>query len=76
MVTAEEIRDVARRYFVPQRINRVIIAPPGGSPKTAASAASAALRIGNGRDMENSPGTAQRDEFGVRENAPRATSTL
>ncbi len=33
-VTAEEIRDVARRYFVPQRLNRVIIAPPGGAPKT------------------------------------------
>ena len=32
-VTAEQIRDVARRYFVPQRLNRVIIAPPGGAPK-------------------------------------------
>jgi len=30
-VTAEEIRDVARRYFVPERLNRVIIAPPGGT---------------------------------------------
>ena len=32
-VTAEQIRDVARRYFVPQRLNRVIIAPPGGAPQ-------------------------------------------
>jgi len=32
-VTAEEVRDVARRYFVPERLNRVIIAPPGGAPK-------------------------------------------
>ena len=38
-VTAEQIRDVARRYFVPERINRVIIAPPGGSPKAAGKAA-------------------------------------
>ena len=35
-VTAEQVRDVARRYFVPQRLNRVIIAPPGGAPKAAA----------------------------------------
>lgn len=35
-VTAEQIRDVARRYFVPERLNRVIIAPPGGGPKSAA----------------------------------------
>ena len=35
-VTAEQIRDVARRYFVPERLNRVIIAPPGGAPKSAA----------------------------------------
>ena len=34
-VTAEQIRDVARRYLVPQRLNRVIIAPPGGAPKSA-----------------------------------------
>jgi zinc protease len=34
-VTAEQIRDVARRYFVPERLNRVIIAPPGGAPKAA-----------------------------------------
>ncbi len=32
-VTAEQIRDVARRYFVPERLNRVMIAPPGGAPK-------------------------------------------
>ncbi len=38
-VTAEQVRDVARRYFVPQRLNRVIIAPPGGAPKAAANAA-------------------------------------
>lgn len=31
-VTAEQVRDVARRYFVPDRLNRVIIAPPGGAP--------------------------------------------
>jgi len=34
-VTAEEIREVARRYFEPQRLNRVIIAPPGGAPQGA-----------------------------------------
>ena len=32
-VTAEQIQDVARRYFVPERLNRIVIAPPGGSPK-------------------------------------------
>ena len=32
-VTAEQVRDVARRYFNPQRLNRVIIAPPGGAPR-------------------------------------------
>ncbi len=36
-VTAEQVRDVARRYFVPGKLNRVIIAPPGGAPKSAAS---------------------------------------
>ena len=30
-VTAQQVRDVARRYFVPQRLNRVIVAPPGGA---------------------------------------------
>ncbi len=34
-VTAEQVRDVARRYFDPQRLNRIIIAPPGGAPKAA-----------------------------------------
>lgn len=38
-VTAEQVRDVARRYFVPQRLNRVIIAPPGGAPKLKGKAA-------------------------------------
>ena len=33
-VTAEQIREVARRYFVPSRLNRVILAPPGGAPET------------------------------------------
>jgi zinc protease len=36
-VTAEQIRDVAKTYFVPERLNRVIIAPPGGAPKMAAT---------------------------------------
>lgn len=43
-VTAEQIRDVARRYFVPERINRVTIAPPGGLPKATEQAAKAAAR--------------------------------
>lgn len=53
-VTAEQIRDVARRYFVPERLNRVIIAPPGGSPKTAKETTTAAsgevrmVRLPNG----------------------------
>jgi zinc protease len=34
-VTAQQVREVARRYFVPERLNRVIIAPPGGAPKSA-----------------------------------------
>jgi len=29
-VTAEQIRDVAQRYLVPNRLNRVVISPPGG----------------------------------------------
>jgi len=37
-VTAGEIREAARKYFVPSRVNRVIIAPPGGGPKVAAEA--------------------------------------
>ncbi len=40
-VTAEQVRDVARRYFVPQRLNRVIVAPPGGAPKLTGKAAEA-----------------------------------
>jgi zinc protease len=36
-VTAEQIREVARKYFTPQRLNRVMIAPPGVVQKTAAS---------------------------------------
>ena len=40
-VTAEEVRGAARRWFVPERLNRVIIAPPGGGPKAAAEAAAA-----------------------------------
>ncbi len=32
-VTAAEIREAARKYFVPARLNRVIIAPRGGTPK-------------------------------------------
>ena len=38
-VTAEQIRDVARKYFRPERLNRVVIAPPGGSPKAVAEGA-------------------------------------
>lgn len=40
-VTAEQIRDVARRYFVPERLNRIVIAPPGGAPHSAAKAGKA-----------------------------------
>jgi zinc protease len=36
-VTAAEIRAAARKYIVPARLNRVIIAPPGGAPKGAAT---------------------------------------
>ncbi len=32
-VTAAEIREAARRYLVPARLNRVVIAPPGGAQK-------------------------------------------
>jgi zinc protease len=35
-VTAEDIREAARRYFLPERLNRVVIAPPGGAPRQAA----------------------------------------
>ena len=34
-VTAEQIRAVARRYVVPERLNRIVIAPPGGAPESA-----------------------------------------
>jgi zinc protease len=33
-VTAQQVREVARRYFVPERLNRVVIVPPGAGPKT------------------------------------------
>jgi zinc protease len=36
-VTAEQVRDVARRYFRDETLNRVIIAPPGGAPKPPAT---------------------------------------
>ena len=38
-VTAEEVRAAARRWLVPQRLNRVMIVPPGGAPKAAAATA-------------------------------------
>jgi zinc protease len=53
-VTAEQVREVARRYFVPQRLNRVVIAPPGGGPKSAEKAKKAveseikSVRLPNG----------------------------
>ena len=53
-VTAEEIREVARRHFVPERFNRVIIAPPGGAPRRKADVAAGAegevrlVRLDNG----------------------------
>lgn len=34
-VTSEQIRDVARRYFVPQRLSRIAIVPPDAVPKSA-----------------------------------------
>ena len=40
-VTAEQVRDVARRYLTPQRLNRVILAPPGGAPKVSKEASKA-----------------------------------
>ena len=45
---------MARRYFVPERLNRVVIAPPGGGPKAAEKAAQAtegeirSVRLPNG----------------------------
>jgi zinc protease len=53
-VTAEEIRAAARRWFVAERLNRAIIAPPGGAPKPAGEAAADAggavrlVRLPNG----------------------------
>ena len=41
-VTAEQVRQAVRRYIVPQRLNRVIIAPPGGAPKLPGQQAEAA----------------------------------
>ena len=40
-VTAAEIRAAAKKYFVPSRMNRVIIAPPGGGPKGVAESQAA-----------------------------------
>ncbi|MEN6449859.1 MAG: pitrilysin family protein [Thermoguttaceae bacterium] len=53
-VTAEQVQDVARRYLAPQRLNRVIIAPPERGAKPAATTSKAAegetrlLRLPNG----------------------------
>ena len=53
-VTAEQVRDVARRYLAPRRLNRVIIAPPGKAPQPAGRDASGSegeirsLRLSNG----------------------------
>ncbi len=53
-VTAQQIQDVARRYFTPGRSNRVIVAPPGGAPKrdahdaTGAADEIRAVRLPNG----------------------------
>lgn len=53
-VTAEQIRDVARRYFLPERLNRIVIAPPGGQAKAAEESAKGvegeirSLRLSNG----------------------------
>ena len=41
-VTAEQVRDVARRYFAPGRLNRVTITPPSAATKAAASKTKAA----------------------------------
>jgi zinc protease len=41
-VTAEQIRDVARKYLVPERLNRVVIAPLGGAPKSTKTSEQAA----------------------------------
>ncbi len=36
-VTAEQVRDAARRYFDPQQLSRILIVPPGGTPEVAES---------------------------------------
>ena len=41
-VTAEQIRDAARRYFVPERLNRVIDRPARRRPQGGREAAAAA----------------------------------
>ncbi len=46
-VTAEQVRDAARRYLLPQRLNRVTITPPGVAAKAEAEknkAADSAIR--------------------------------
>ena len=40
-VTAEQVRAAARKYLVSARLNRVVIAPPGGAPKRSAAAQAA-----------------------------------
>ncbi len=53
-VTAEQVREVARRYLVPERLTRVVIAPPGGAPEPDGGEAAGAegevrtLRLENG----------------------------
>ena len=53
-VTAEQVRDVAQRYFDPSRLNRIVICPPGGAPKVADETADGkegevrAVRLPNG----------------------------
>lgn len=53
-VTAEQVREVARRYFLPQRLSQVTISPPGGASKRGEKAAKAAegevrlTRLANG----------------------------
>lgn len=53
-VTAQQIQDVARRYFVPERLNRIVIAPPAAEAKAAQAVAAAAseevrlVRLPNG----------------------------
>lgn len=37
-VTAEQVREVARKYFVPERLNEVVIAPLGQAPQAPSTA--------------------------------------